>query len=1167
MLWRVNRAIDLSVLGGTMPYTYSWNTGAVSEDINGLGAGDYDVTVTDANGCTMGLSITLTEPAGMTLTETHTDVLCFGGLTGAIDLSVSGGLLPYTYIWNTGAVSEDINDLGAGDYDVTVTDANGCTMGLSITLTEPAGLTLTETHTDVLCFGGLTGAIDLSVSGGTVPYTYSWNTGAVSEDINGLGAGDYVVTVTDANGCTMGLSITLTEPAGLTLTETHIDVLCFGGLTGAIDLSVLGGTMPYTYSWNTGAVSEDINGLGAGDYDVTVTDANGCTMGLSITLTEPVGMTLTETHTEVLCFGGLTGAIDLSVSGGLLPYNYIWNTGAVSEDINGLGAGDYDVTVTDANGCTVGLSITLTEPVGMTLTETHTDVLCFGGLTGAIDLSVSGGLLPYNYIWNTGAVSEDINGLGAGDYDVTVTDANGCTMGLSITLTEPVGMTLTETHTDVLCFEGLTGAIDLSVLGGTMPYTYSWNTGAVSEDINGLGAGDYDVTVTDANGCSMGLSITLTEPVGMTLTETHTEVLCFGGLTGAIDLSVSGGLLPYNYIWNTGAVSEDINGLGAGDYDVTVTDANGCTVGLSITLTEPVGMTLTETHTDVLCFGGLTGAIDLSVLGGLLPYTYIWNTGAVSEDINGLGAGDYDVTVTDANGCTMGLSITLTEPAGMTLTETHTDVLCFGGLTGAIDLSVSGGLLPYTYIWNTGAVSEDLNGLGAGDYDVTVTDANGCSMGLSITLTEPAGMTLTETHTDVLCFGGLTGAIDLSVLGGTMPYTYSWNTGAVSEDINGLGAGDYDVTVTDANGCTMGLSITLTEPAGMTLTETHTDVLCFGELTGAIDLSVSGGTLPYTYNWNTGAVSEDINGLGAGDYDVTVTDANGCTMGLSITLTEPVGMTLTETHTDVLCFGGLTGAIDLSVSGGLLPYNYIWNTGAVSEDINGLGAGDYDVTVTDANGCTVGLSITLTEPAGMTLTETHTDVLCFGGLTGAIDLSVSGGLLPYNYIWNTGAVSEDINGLGAGDFDVTVTDANGCTMGLSITLTEPAGMTLTETHTDALCFGGLTGAIDLSVSSGTAPYTYSWNTGAASEDINGLGAGDYDVTVTDANGCTVGLSITLTEPAGMTLTETHTDVLCFGGLTGAIDLSVSGGLLPYNYIWNTGAVSEDINGLGAGILT
>ncbi|MBK8474128.1 MAG: SprB repeat-containing protein, partial [Sphingobacteriales bacterium] len=543
-----------------------------------------------------------------------------------------------------------------------MTDNLGCTATLMVSIAEPLTLTLSETHVDVSCNGGANGSIDLTVSGGTSPYTYNWGGGIVTEDRSGLSVGTYTVTVTDNLGCTATLMVSIAEPLTLTLSETHVDVSCNGGSNGSIDLSVSGGTLPYTYNWGGGIVTEDRSGLSVGTYTVTVTDNLGCTATLMVSIAEPTTLTLSETHVDVSCNGGSNGSIDLSVSGGTLPYTYNWGGGIVTEDRSGLIAGTYTVTVTDNLGCTATLMVSIAEPTTLTLSETHVDVSCNGGANGSIDLTVSGGTSPYTYNWGGGVVTEDRSGLIAGNYTVTVTDNLGCTATLMVSIAEPTTLTLSETHVDVSCNGGSNGSIDLTVSGGTLPYTYNWGGGIVTEDRSGLIAGNYTVTVTDNLGCTATLMVSIAEPLTLTLSETHVDVSCNGGANGSIDLTVSGGTLPYTYNWGGGVLTEDRSGLSAGTYTVTVTDNLGCTATLMVSIAEPLTLTLSETHVDVSCNGGSNGSIDLSVSGGTLPYTYNWGGGVVTEDRSGLSAGTYTVTVTDNLGCTATLMVSIAEP-------------------------------------------------------------------------------------------------------------------------------------------------------------------------------------------------------------------------------------------------------------------------------------------------------------------------------------------------------------------------------------------------------------------------------------------------------------------------------------------------------------------------
>ncbi|MCX6304741.1 MAG: T9SS type A sorting domain-containing protein [Bacteroidetes bacterium] len=1166
-------SIDLSVTGGVTAYGYLWNTGAVSQDISGLTAGVYTVVVTDGNGCTKSGSWQVIEPSAISLTGSATPVLCNGGSSGSIDITVTGGTTGYGYLWNTGAISQDINGLTAGVYTVTVSDANGCQKTDTYNVSQPlAPLALSATPANVNCNGNHNGSIDLSVTGGTTPYGYVWNTSQTTQDITGLYPGDYSVAVTDANGCSATGSWSITEPTDISWYGSVTNVSCFGGSNGHIEGGADGGTPPYTYLWSNGATTQDISNLVAGTYTVTPTDAVGCYTFTSRTIGQPTELIVDEIAviTNVSCFGGSNGAIDITVSGGTPDYGYLWSNGATTQDISGLTVGGYSVQVTDANGCQKSGFWTVTEPTVISISGTPSPVLCNGGSSGSIDISVSGGTTAYTYLWNNMAVTQDISGLTAGVYTVVVTDGNSCQKSANFTVGEPSALTLTGSASPVLCNGGSTGSINISVSGGTTDYSYMWSNFATTANISGLTYGAYTVVVTDANGCTKYNSWMVDQASPVTLSGVPSPVLCNGGSTGSIDITVAGGTTAYAYSWSNGASSEDINGLNAGVYTVTVTDGNGCLKSDMWTVTEPSALSLSGIPTPIACYGASNGSIDITVTGGTTAYTYQWSNGALTQDINGLTAGVYVVTVTDGNGCQKSDSWTITGPlAPLNATAVITNVNCNGNHNGNLDLTVTGGTSPYGYLWNNLETVEDLTGLYPGTYTVSVTDANGCGTTGSWMITEPTDISWYGSVTNVSCFGGSNGHIEGEASGGTPPYTYLWSNGATTQDISNLVAGTYTVTPTDAVGCYTFTSRIIGQPTELIIDEVAiiTNVSCNGGSNGAIDITVSGGTMAYGYSWSNGASSEDISGLAAGSYTVTVTDANGCQKSGMWTVNEPTPLAITGIVSPVLCNGGSSGAIDISVSGGTTNYTYLWNTTAVTQDISGLTAGVYTVVVTDANGCQKSDSFTVTEPTALSITGTSYPVLCNGGSTGSINITVTGGTTAYSYSWSTGAGTEDISGLAAGCYTVTVMDANNCSITGSWCVTQPDALTLTGVVTPVLCNGGSNGSIDITVVGGTTAYGYSWSNGASSEDIGGLNAGVYTVTITDANGCTTSNYWQITEPSMLELSGTASPALCNGGSTGSIDITVAGGTTAYGYAWNNGAITEDISGLTAGTYT
>ncbi len=880
--------IDQAVMANTTYY-------AVVEGFNDGAFGDFVLTITEQNA--------VIDPVA-----TVTDIACNGEMNGSIALAPTGGVAPYSYMWSNGTTTASITGLAAGDYFGTVTDANGCsaTSG-AITIAEPSALALAlDGTTDVTCNGASDGSISVSIAGGSTPYTFAWSNGSTTEDLTGLAGGTYMGTITDANGCILtSTAVTINEPSALALAlDGTMDVTCNGAADGSISISIVGGTLPLTYAWSNGSTTEDLTGLSGGSYTGTITDANGCVLvSPTVTILEPMAIALAlDGTTDVTCNGAADGSISITVTGGTFPFTYAWSNGATTEDLVGLAAGDYTGTITDGNGCVlVSPMVTINEPSAVALAlDGTTNVSCNGGADGSISITVTGGTAPYTYAWSNGATTEDLVGLVAGSYVGTITDANGCMLvSAAVMITEPSALALTlDGTTDASCNGGNDGTISISVVGGSGSYTYAWSNGATTEDLVGLAAGNYTGTITDANGCTLASSmITINEPSAIQISlDGTTDASCNGGNDGSISISVVGGSGSYTYAWSNGSAMEDLVGLAAGDYTGTITDANGCMMASPvITINEPSAIAMTlDAATDITCNGAADGTISISVVGGTGSYSYAWSNGATTEDLVGLAAGDYTGTITDANGCTFVSGVvTIVEPAvvGLTL-DGVTDASCAGASDGIIMITPTGGTAPYTYAWSNGATTEDLVNIPAGDYIGTITDANGCTaVSPTVTVNGPAtGITVSTINTtDIACNGDSDGTIDLEVTGGATPYTYAWSNGATSQDIAGLAAGTYLCTISDAVGCSLEVpAITITEPAtAVSVSATVSPETGAGN-DGSVSLAATGGTAPYSYAWDNGAITSSIGGLAAGTYCVTVMDANAC----QISTCEVVGNTV-----------------------------------------------------------------------------------------------------------------------------------------------------------------------------------------------------------------------------------------------------------------------------------
>lgn len=465
--------------------------------------------------------------------------------------------------------------LAAGLYAVTVTDANNCSTVQTIQIAEPLPISVSMIKQNVTCFGLQNGTLNAQVSGGTPPYTYLWNTGSTSAYITNLAAGIYVLNVTDANGCSSAFTDTINQPAPINLSFVSSNISCAGQNDGSVDVSVTGGTSPYQYLWSNGSTNQSNSSLTAGTYTVTVSDANGCTAVGTQTIFEPSPLIVTLSSNSVSCFGQNNGSALVNIQGGVAPYNILWSNGATLSILSNLSGGTYSVTVTDANGCSSVQSVVVSEPSAIQVNYNIQHVLCNGQQNGSISLQVSGGSMPYQFLWNTGTHSQNLYNLSPGTYTVTITDDNACTSIQAFVVTQPTAMTLSKNYSQYLCSSEAIGYIQLTVSGGTPAYTYTWNNSSTNSSLSNLTDGKYIVTITDANGCSV------VDTTNIVASNLSAATLQYDMQTHYAYVTVMGGVPPYSYLWSNLATDSAVYIIQSGNYSVTVTDAAGCTVTAS----------------------------------------------------------------------------------------------------------------------------------------------------------------------------------------------------------------------------------------------------------------------------------------------------------------------------------------------------------------------------------------------------------------------------------------------------------------------------------------------------------------------------------------------------------------------------------------------------------
>jgi hypothetical protein len=377
--------------GGTGPYTYLWSPGGqTSSSISGLCAGNYTVTVTDANGCAKTVTYTITQPGGLNTNPVATGVSCNGACDGTASVNVSGGSAPYTFFWSPGGqTTQTITPVCGGSYSVLVTDSNGCSRTQVVVVPEPTVLLANISGTNPSCSGNCNGSVTANPTGGTAPYTYLWSPGGqTTQTVNNLCAGNYTVTVTDANGCTSTQTVTLNVPTALNVTLSSTNATCNGVCDGTATATVSGGTPPFSYLWTPGNfTTSTVNNLCPGNYSVTVTDSAGCFFTGSVTINQPTLINDNEIVTNASC-GFCDGVITVVPTGGTPPYTYLWSPGGqTTATITNLCPGLYTVTITDLNGCSRNFTIPVSNANGPTgEVVTVIDASCNGTCDGSANV-------------------------------------------------------------------------------------------------------------------------------------------------------------------------------------------------------------------------------------------------------------------------------------------------------------------------------------------------------------------------------------------------------------------------------------------------------------------------------------------------------------------------------------------------------------------------------------------------------------------------------------------------------------------------------------------------------------------------------------------------------------------------------------------------------------
>jgi hypothetical protein len=906
-----NGSVNATVSGGTYGatgYIYSWSNGAKRALLTGLSAGKYVVTAEDANRCVKkdSLQLTAPDPVALSIAETRS-LQCAESANGILTAKATGGVPNsiYEFTWSTGEMGPVARYLKKGDYGIVVKDNNGCEASMTRFLDAPPPLqaeaistSLHRAFYNVSCAGSSDGTATVNVlQFGSPPYRYEWTSGTTAKDAFNLSAGSYTVYITDSKSCTGSANVTLIEPPSVKVwVNATKPISCHGTTDGSLIADVTDAVLPVAYAWSTQSSANGITDLAPGHYSIEVTDSKGCIGTGEYDLVAPDKV---EPTIEILsnfngqpisCSGEEDAVLGVTSEGGIGLFNYEWSTGATSTFISKIGAGRYQVKVTDENGCFGESAVTLHDPMPLQVTPIPSyysgyGISCSGGSDGAITLDVTGGTGLYNYMWSNRKTTPENTLLVSGDYSVTVFDSNGCKASAFQTLTEPRPLHVKITsQQNISCFNGDDGFIKLKSSGGVAAYEFSTDSGVswqTTPSFDHLKAGVYDVHVKDKNGCKSKAISTLTEPEKIDISFDDVLPSLCTRAQGSVASIATGGSGRYVYEWKdshgevVSKVSE-LRNVKGGIYTLYVTDSNKCIVSKAAPITSSDGAKATWKATDTQCFDGDNGSAIITIEQGQAPFKVVWPGGQNTLHVQNMRRGIYYVAITDANDCTIVEEINISSPPAIKLQKSSVKMpTCFGTCDGELALFANGGVGAYMYHWNNKNIPAQKN-LCAGIYAVRVTDSNGCTLNQNIILDEPDSLIVNVKNLTLpTCRNKCDAVLEVDVSGGNGDYQYSWETGEHASVLHDLCPQGYVVEVTDGNGCRGKNNVVVQNALPLLVDLDNGATICTGQ-TYVLDAGNHWSEVEWRNQSGFSSSEAKITIKEPGRYDLSVVDQKGC---------------------------------------------------------------------------------------------------------------------------------------------------------------------------------------------------------------------------------------------------------------------------------------------------
>ena len=1163
----------VQAIGGTEPYNYSWShdAGESSDAASGLCQGSTAVSVVDSLGCGAISQVFLDIPYP-TASISSTAPTCEGLDDATLSASASGGSgAPFSFVWDHGPIGADLTGVAPGSYNVTATDAGGCTATYSLLLVDSPPLTVSATSSPVACWGESNGTAT-AVADGEEPIAYVWlfpeGSTSLGATQSGLAAGIYSLTATDVLGCVGEASVEVTQPALLTAELLAVSAACAGETNGAVAVAPSGGTPIYDAVWTLPDGSTDsgldLQNIGAGMYTVNLTDFNGCSWNGGVEVAETEVLSVDFSMVPPTCFGESSGAIVATPAGGTGAIVMTWSNGESAPSLSGLSAGIYGISLLDEAGCSLDTLAVLSEPDELLLSFDSSSPPCAGEATGWATAFASGGNAPWFYAWNGPmglSVGPSIVDAVAGNYEVGVVDQLGCTAVGLVVLNQVDSIVFDLLVTDVSC-AGNDGAIVATTSGGTGGITTSWTDGVTTweqESISDLSVGLYSGLSTDAAGCAVSAEVQIEAADPLSVVLNWTVPSC-AGEASSFSAEAHGGLPNYTLVLALAAEPTlPINpslwlALLEGDYTLHVEDAAGCTYDTTFSLVAPAPLDVVAVVSGISCFGLADGEIMLSPSGGLPTIEANW---VDAPDLpspalirTGLSPGFYIAELVDGAGCSLLLDTIWVDGAdALALEVVVTPESCDGINLGTVLLEGSGGTPPFFLtldgLQESGpdatpdSSTSFWSALQAGDYAAAVVDEAGCSVEILTTVTQPSPFSWNVVVTDSACAVS-PGAISISWVGGTPPFSWS-GAGAgglwTSADTSGLAPGAYAISMADGAGCLSDSVVTVGLVATLSLTLEATHPTCVDFVDGILTPVTTGGSpaIQLGIDGPSGALNVPFDQLPSGLYTGWSIDARGCTDTVEVELVDPPALSANDSSWATTCWGEASGGALLFPLGGSLDYTVQWADGSTTLLHDSLSVGSHAFALQDGQGCVYSGSVEISTPNPFTATTDWSPPVCSGGTDGTLTFSLSGGTGSFTLSFdeqdptilaqNTPVVWTDLE---AGPRNISWTDAMGCTGDTTLSLPEPASASLTLSIPELACTGDSIN-VHWSVVQEDASDTLIVISGLLGGFVVGseegdivLGSGTHTIALENGAGCLVDSSFIVAPLSALTAT---TDIL------------------------------------------